>query len=102
MIFHNLALAKTAGTDPDKLEAWVYFIHGQSLAVGNALKSTLTPPLSLPIPNSFIYYKPNSTTDDAAAYATDNGEWQPLTTENNQLTGHCCIKLVRARTEDGL
>jgi hypothetical protein len=86
MILHNLTLAKTAGTSRDKREAWIYFISGQSLAVGNALKSTLSPPLNAPIPNAYIYYKPNSTTDNAAAFATDNGNWEQLTTENNQLT----------------
>lgn len=67
-------------------EAWVYFINGQSLAVGTALKSTLSAPLNAPIPRAFIYYKPNATTDNAASFAADNGNWEQLTTENNQLT----------------
>lgn len=67
-------------------EAWVYIMLGQSLVVGTALKSSLSAPLNTTIPNSFIYYKPNASTDNAAAFATDNGNWEPLTTENNQLT----------------
>lgn len=86
LIEHNLAMAQQVGASADHREAWCYFINGQSLAVGNALKSTLSPPLNTIIPNAYIYYKPNSTTDNAAAFATDNGHWEQLTTENNQLT----------------
>lgn len=81
-----MALSRVGNAAAADNEAWVYFINGQSLAVGNALKSTLSAPLNSPIPRAYIYYKPNSTTDNAAAYAADNGNWEQLTTENNQLT----------------
>lgn len=79
--------SQQAASPPEEdTEAWVFFILGQSLAVGTALKSTLSAPLNAPIPNAYIYYKPNATTDNAAAFAVDNGNWEQLTTENNQLT----------------
>lgn len=74
----GLGLFVNSGGAKTPEEAWVYFIHGQSLALGNSPESNLPSPLSEPIPNSYIYYKPNLSTDDNTTFSLDNGSWQQL------------------------
>lgn len=62
----------------NKEEAWVYFIHGQSLALGNSPSSNLVSPYDVAIPNAFIYYKPVASSSTTTTYAADNGNWQQL------------------------
>lgn len=69
-------------------EAWVYFMFGQSNIFGNSPVGNLTAPLDDTIPNSYIFFKPVSTTDNNATYSADNGSWEPLSIESNQLTDY--------------
>lgn len=63
-------------------------MFGQSNIFGNSPNGNLTAPLNTTIPNSFIFFKPVSTTDNNATYSADNGSWEPLSVASNQLSDY--------------
>lgn len=76
-IISNFAVTTKTGIEENRRMKYIYIVIGQSNACYSPVAS-LTAPYDVAIPNSYIFFKPNSQGDNDASFSANNGSFQNL------------------------